>query len=214
MRKIFRIWVESGKRVQQELYDYGGFMGRLLFFIFLALILQRVFTYFQMKDFRQNAAQLRKVGRIGAGTVKRRFGAGAIVLLAADTNEIVIDGRILQGMSVFAKFQPYTQYNGSKLINIMNDTEKKLETAEGKDVARLKATFEAAKMIYDSFRDERGASETDAFDELGDEEVVDAVISDEMADDINENYDEFENLEEIEEPQIIDVEEIEEVKEP
>lgn len=189
-------------------------MGRLLFFIFLALILQGVFTYFQMKDFRQNAAQLRKVGRIGAGTVKRRLGAGSIVLFAADTNEIVVDGRILQGISVFAKFQPYTQYNGSKLINIMNDAEKKLETAEGKDIARLKATFEAAKMIYDSFREERGASASDEFDELGDEAVVDAVITDEINEDINENYDEFENLEEIEEPQIIDVEEVEPVEKP
>lgn len=188
-------------------------MGQLLFLIFLALILQGVFTYFQMKDFRQNAAQLRKLGRIGAGTVKRKLGVGAIVILAADTNEIVVAGRILQGISVFAKFQPYTQYNGSKLINIMNDVEKKLETAEAKDVARLKATYEAAKMIYDSFREERGASATDAFSELADEEVVDAVISEEMSEDINENYSEFENMEEIEEPQIIDVEEIEEFEE-
>ena len=204
-----RKWEKSS----EELYDYGGFMGQLLFLIFLALILQGVFTYFQMKDFRQNAAQLRKLGRIGAGTVKRKLGVGAIVILAADTNEIVVAGRILQGISVFAKFQPYTQYNGSKLINIMNDAEKKLETAEAKDVARLKATYEAAKMIYDSFRDERGASATDAFSELADEEVVDAVISEEMSEDINENYNEFENMEEIEEPQIIDVEEIEEFEE-
>lgn len=192
-------------------FENGGMMGTIIFLLFLAFFLQGVFTYFQIKDFRKNVAQLRKEGRVGVGNEKRRAGAGAMVILAVDPNEVIINGRLMQGISVFAKFQPYTRYNGSKLINVLHELEKQLEEASGDERARVSATYKAAKMIFDSFREERGAvAESDFSQDIG-EEVVDVEITKEL-DDVNDVYDEFEGMEELQEPQIIDVEEMEMVE--
>lgn len=183
-------------------------MGGLLWLIFLVLAFQGLFTFFQIQDFKKNAQELRKVGRIGVGNQKRKLRAGAIVILASDANKIVVDGRIVEGISVFAKFKPYTAYNGSKLINIISDIDNKLGTASNIDTARLIATKKAAQMILNTY-DNAGETGAEEFTQIVEEEdIVDVVATPESDERLQNVYEEFPDFEESEEPEIIDVEEI------
>ncbi len=179
-------------------------MFRQFIYVFiLVLFVQGIFTYFQIKDFKKNADELRKLGRISVGNKKGTMSAGAIVLFAADANGVVIGGRSMEGISVFAKFAPYDVYNGSKLINVIADIEKKLENAQGKERARLTAALESAKSLHATYENLK--------DEKPDVPIVDDAVEVNVSDSTDEGnvFDEFEDFTE-EETVIVDVEEIKE----
>ncbi len=182
--------------------------------VMILLAIQAVLTYRQLKNFKMNADQLRRIGRTGVGNEKKSFGAGAIVILAADPNEIVVDGRIMQGVSVFAKCESFTKYNGSKLSHIIEELEAKLPSGKANEHAEMSATIKAAKMLYDSFRAERGedksgknkSKQKQEFD-LSEENVVEV----EESQVVSKTVDDYEAIVEYnreDEAEIIDVEEI------
>ncbi|MDO5062754.1 MAG: transcriptional regulator GutM [Peptostreptococcaceae bacterium] len=182
-------------------------MGNMILILFFVLAIQGILALFQIKDFQKNARELQHKGKLGIGNVRRKFSAGAIVLLCVDANKIVVEGRLMEGISIFAKFRPYTAYNGSKLTNVLVDVEKKLEEASAKDIPRLQATLKAAQMLLESY--ENTPERAEEFTEIAEEgEIVDAVITAESSEMTEELYEKLEDFNEQEEPQIIDVEEI------
>ncbi|MDO4711734.1 MAG: transcriptional regulator GutM [Peptostreptococcaceae bacterium] len=184
-------------------------MGRIVWVIFFVLAVQGIFTFFQIKDFQKNAAELRKKGRIGIGNEKRRMSAGAIILFAADANRIIVEGRSMEGISVFSKFKPFTEYNGSKLTTVLNDVERKLETASSKDSAKLNAIRKATRMLLDTYEESAGEEMRDLFvDLVEDSEIVDVEATTEISGERTDPYERFKDLSKVEEPKIIDVEEI------
>ncbi len=104
---------------------------------------------------------------------------------------------------MFAKFAPYDVYNGSKLINVIADIEKKLENAQGKERARLTAALESAKSLHATYENLK--------DEKPDVPIVDDAVEVNVSDSTDEGnvFDEFEDFTE-EETVIVDVEEIKE----
>lgn len=182
---------------------------QLVWIVFFLLVVQGILTFFQIKDYKKNADELIKKGRIGVGNAKRRFSAGAIVLLTADDNEVVVEGRIMEGVSVFAKFKDFPNYNGSKLSTIMAETHEKISSTQGIEKARASATYQAASMIYDVFRAERGEETKEDISQFVGEEIVDAQITQENVnakDQEPDVFEEFSDFEEFAEPEIIDVE--------
>ena len=175
---------------------------QFIFIFILVLFVQGIFTYFQIKDFKKNADELRRLGRVSVGNKKGRMSAGAIVLFAADINGIVIAGRSMEGISVFAKFVPYDVYNGSKLTNVIADIEQKLETAQGVERARLTAALQSARNLLATYDNIKADEEVPIA-----EEAIEVQIS-ETTD--GENiFDEFAEFQE-EQPPIVDIEEIKE----
>lgn len=90
----------------------------LMILFLVAFLVQYLLTFVQMKDFNRHYGTLRKMGRVAIGKVKGVLRAGAIVMFAIDEQGVILDGRSMQGVTVFARC-------------------KKLNGFEGKDVGLL-----------------------------------------------------------------------------
>lgn len=110
-------------------------MERLLIIAFLFYVLQMVLTYFQVKNFRSNIAELRKKGIIGIGSKKRKLSAGNIVILVSNEFGEIIEGRMMQGFSILARFKSLKDVDG---FNISELKEKVLRE-NSKNTAMLDA---------------------------------------------------------------------------
>ncbi|MCC3144632.1 transcriptional regulator GutM [Halanaerobium sp. Z-7514] len=73
--------------------------------IIVAWILQAVFTFMQMANFRQRMQELRTKGTLGVGKVSKKFGIGAIVLLVSSDQKTITEAEELFGVTVFARFK-------------------------------------------------------------------------------------------------------------
>lgn len=84
----------------------------------LAFIMQYVFTFIQMKSFKVSYKNLRKKGRVVIGKKKGAYRAGAIVMMAIDDNNYIIDTEYMQGTTVFARFKKLDCLNGYNIETI------------------------------------------------------------------------------------------------
>lgn len=110
-------------------------MEKLLLIAFLFYVLQMILTYFQVKNFRNNVDELRKKGVIGIGSKKRKLSAGTIVILVSNEFGDIIEGRMMQGFSILARFKNLKDLNG---FNVGELKERMLRESS-KDTATLDA---------------------------------------------------------------------------
>jgi glucitol operon activator protein len=103
-------------------------MEKLLFFAFLLYILQAVLTYFQIRNYRSTVSKLRTKGLVGIGTKKKKLGAGNIVILVSDESGKILEGQLMRGISVLARFKQLKDIDGIKIEElkeqIVNEDEK------------------------------------------------------------------------------------------
>lgn len=86
--------------------------------VLLAFVLQYLFSYIQMQNFTKNYRILRSKGRVVIGRKKGLARAGAIVMLAIDSNDKVLQGYAMQGVTVLARFREFDYFNGIKVGTI------------------------------------------------------------------------------------------------
>jgi glucitol operon activator protein len=110
-------------------------MEKLLLIAFLFYVLQMILTYFQVKNFRNNVDELRKKGVIGIGSKKRKLSAGTIVILVSNEFGDIIEGRMMQGFSILARFKNLKDLNG---FNI-GELKERMMREGSKDTATLDA---------------------------------------------------------------------------
>lgn len=84
----------------------------------LAFIMQYAFTLIQMKSFKVSYRNLRRKGRVVIGKKKGAYRAGAIVMMAIDDNNFVIDTEYMQGTTIFARFKKLDCLNGYNIGEI------------------------------------------------------------------------------------------------
>ncbi|HHW01958.1 MAG TPA: transcriptional regulator [Thermoanaerobacterales bacterium] len=85
---------------------------KLLWIIGLMWMLQGVLTYFQIKNFQIKLKEMKDKGMLGIGTAKGRLGAGAFVIISVDATGKIIEAWKMTGISVFARFKPFSELNG------------------------------------------------------------------------------------------------------
>ena len=96
-------------------------MSNLVIFglIFLgAYLLQSFLTFRQVKAFNHVFQGFRRQGKVVTGKKSGRLIAGTVILFAIDDEGTIIDGAMMQGISVFASFKPFKVFNGEQLIQL------------------------------------------------------------------------------------------------
>ena len=81
----------------------------------LAFILQYALTYVQLNSFKRSYSKLRRIGRVVIGRKKGAARAGAIVMLAIDDHDQVLEVRKMQGVTSLAKFHSLPVYAGEDI---------------------------------------------------------------------------------------------------
>lgn len=95
--------------------------------MFLALLfaalwgLQFLLTHYQLKNYHQTLREMsrKNSGYLGVGQSKRRFGKGVVMVLVSDENNVVIDAKKMEGVTVFSRFEEFTDVFGEKLSSLM-----------------------------------------------------------------------------------------------
>ena len=84
----------------------------------LMWVLQLVLSILQFRRFAAHVKEMRREGRVAIGKAKGRFVAGAIVLFVIDSECNILRGEIMKGVTVFAGFRPFDDFNGRNLLDL------------------------------------------------------------------------------------------------
>ena len=96
------------------------FLTQLLLVVAAMWVSQLALAYMQAKRFQGDLSALRKQGTVAVGMGGRRYRGGrAFVALTVDADEVVKDGLVLKGFTVFAKSRQLTSYLGFSLDDIL-----------------------------------------------------------------------------------------------
>ena len=96
-------------------------LTRILLVIAAMWAAQLALAYMQAKRFQADLSSLRKLGTVAVGMGGRRYRGGrAFVALTVDGDEIVQDGLVLKGFTVFAKSRKLDNYIGFSLDDILS----------------------------------------------------------------------------------------------
>lgn len=94
---------------------------RILLVIAAMWAAQVALAFMQAKRFQGDLSGLRKLGTVAVGMGGRRYRGGrAFVALTVDEKEIVQDGLVLKGFTVFAKSRKLNNYIGFSLDDILS----------------------------------------------------------------------------------------------
>ena len=101
-----------------DLIERGDTMLWLIVIAVFMWVLQLVLSILQFRRFAAHVKGMRREGRVTIGKAKGRFVAGAIVLFVIDGECRILRGEIMKGVTVFAGFRPFNDFNGSNLLDL------------------------------------------------------------------------------------------------
>ena len=89
--------------------------------LFLLMIMQLVGTHFQIKKYRKTVSKLHKLGNIGVGGKRGRFGPGSIVIIACKNDGTITGGEIMRGITIFSGFNEIEGIVGKTIYELKEE---------------------------------------------------------------------------------------------
>ena len=117
--------------------------------VFIAILfavlwgLQFLLAHFQVKNYYRTIKEmsLRKSGYLGVGKSKKRFGKGVVIVLVSDENDIVVDAKKMEGVTVFSRFDGFSDVVDEKLSNLLSfSAERALQEAILNAIEKIEIT--------------------------------------------------------------------------
>lgn len=93
-------------------YWYVAIFFAAFYLVHMALSLR------QMRNFSQSFVQLRRQGLVVVGKHQNLFSWGALIMFRIDSAGVIHDGRLLAGVTVFARCKPFPQFKGVPLQEV------------------------------------------------------------------------------------------------
>lgn len=78
----------------------------------IAFVIQFILSSFQMKNFANEFAKLRRKGRVVVGRKSGGFHAGAIVMFLIDDNGLILEAKKLEGTTFLARMKDFPGFEG------------------------------------------------------------------------------------------------------
>ncbi len=101
--------VEGGTILQTEM---------LVGAVFLLFVIQVIGTHLQVKAYKGAVREMHKLGNVGIGSRRRKLGASNIVVIACNSAGEILDGRIMQGMTILSRFRPMEDIVGRTIYDL------------------------------------------------------------------------------------------------
>ena len=96
----------------------------------------------QLKNYHSTIRELsrRRSGYLGVGIQKQKLGIGAVAILVTDEAGTVIESRLMRGVTVFSRFEPFTKYIGMPLDAVLEDlNDEPMDLAFGMAIEKIEA---------------------------------------------------------------------------
>ena len=129
--------------------------------LFALMILQLIGTHFQVKKYRKTVSKLHKLGNVGVGGKRGRFGPGSIVVISCKNDGTITGGEIMRGITIFSGFNEIEGIVGKTIYELKDEykklTEKKQKFYQG-HIQALEVLEERLKLKKEAI-DENSAVE-------------------------------------------------------
>ena len=86
--------------------------------VFLLFVIQVIGTHLQVKAYKGAVREMHKLGNVGIGSRRRKLGASNIVVIACNSAGEILDGRIMQGMTILSRFRPMEDIVGRTIYDL------------------------------------------------------------------------------------------------
>lgn len=96
-------------------------MKMIIFWVILIGAVWLLQTYLgmkQMKNFHEEFIQMSKIGKTAIGKSKGMFFKGCIIVLVLDKYNTIKQGKIIEGVTIFARTKDFNDFNGLKLSEL------------------------------------------------------------------------------------------------
>lgn len=96
----------------------------------------------QLKNYHSTIRELsrRRSGYLGVGIQKQKLGIGAVAILVTDEAGTVVESRLMRGVTVFSRFEPFTKYIGMPLEAVLEDlNDEPMDLAFGMAIEKIEA---------------------------------------------------------------------------
>lgn len=97
--------------------------GYLLAGFVVLWLLQIYLTTRQMRHYRATIQKMsrRESGYLGVGVEKKKLGSGTVLILVTDENGVVEECRVMNGVTVFAKFKKCKRFIGQNISTLQDE---------------------------------------------------------------------------------------------
>ncbi|MFC2742203.1 MAG: transcriptional regulator GutM [Selenomonas artemidis] len=86
--------------------------------LFLLFVVQVVGTHLQVKEYKRAVREMHKLGNVGIGSRRRKLGPSNIVIIACNSDGEILDGRMMQGMTILSRFRPMEGIAGRTIYSL------------------------------------------------------------------------------------------------
>ena len=86
--------------------------------LFLLFVIQVVGTHLQVKEYKRAVREMHKLGNVGIGARRRKLGPSNIVVIACNSSGEILEGRIMQGMTILSRFRPMADIVGRTIYDL------------------------------------------------------------------------------------------------
>ena len=86
--------------------------------LFLLFVVQVVGTHLQVKEYKRAVREMHKLGNVGIGSRRRKLGPLNIVIIACNSDGEILDGRMMQGMTILSRFRPMEGIAGRTIYSL------------------------------------------------------------------------------------------------
>ena len=86
--------------------------------LFVLMILQVLGAHLQVKQYRKTVSKLHKLGNIGVGSNRRRFGAGSIIIISCKSDGMITGAEEMRGFTIFSTFKEVPELVGRTIYDL------------------------------------------------------------------------------------------------
>ncbi len=125
----------------------------LLGAVFLLYVMQGVGAYMQIKNYKKSVLRLHRQGNVGIGQKKGGLSRGYLVLIVCDNEGKIRTAEHMTGMTIFAKFKPFTRVAGMDFTGAdIGDLLKVFMEMDEKKQNRYKGYIQALDALYEKVK--------------------------------------------------------------
>ena len=119
----------------------------MLFVCLLAfMVIQALGTYVQVQQYKKAVRRLHKKGNIGIGSKRSRI-RNNIVIIACDNQGKIVDGELMEGLTVFTKFKQIPDIIGKDIFLLKEE----YEALSKKEKKQFKGNLQAVEALCNRF---------------------------------------------------------------
>ena len=119
----------------------------MLFVCLLAfMVIQALGTYVQVQQYKKAVRRLHKKGNIGIGSKRSRI-RNNIVIIACDNQGKIVDGELMEGLTVFTKFKQIPDIIGKDIFLLKEE----YEALSKKEKKQFKGQLQAVEALCNRF---------------------------------------------------------------